>query len=194
MSFCQYDERLLDMLLKSSNRPKDFNAPTDTAEYKVEQAQKEIKIKRDAGLAKLVTAQPGDEVAPALDLAALKAKYDPARETGYRYHIGVFRVPIGISQEHLDRMVVEKTTFWIDRVMLKQGWDWDGSTKIQTSPGIYPARNLNDNTPDLGSREMMVRARFRKRDIEIVKTELRPEDHVALIVGEDNVIRTDTEA
>lgn len=181
------------MLLKSSDLPRDFNAPVDTAEYKVEKGQQELQQKLETGQVELAEAKPGDIVSPGLDIDKLKAKYDPARETGYRYHIGVFRVPLGISQPVLDKMIVDKTTLWVS-VMGKQGWDWDGSTKIQTSAGVYPARSLDDDTPDLGLREMMVRARFRKRDVQTVITELRPEDSASLVVGDDYVIRTNSEA
>ena len=178
------------MLLKSSERPRDFNAPIDTAEYKVEKANQELIKKILAGRVEVRRPEVGEVVSKPLDLAALKAKYDPAKETGIRYLMGVFRVPIGITQVTLDSLIKDRVTTWI-LIMQKQGWDWVRMSPIDTASGVYPARDLVTGLPDLGSREMTVRTQFKKRDIQIVKTELRPESYKALVVGENNVISTD---
>ena len=178
------------MLLKSSNLPRDFNDPQDTGEYKVKKANDQLIKKILSGTVELKQGQPGDQISRPLNLEQLKAKYDPANETGVRYLMGVFRVPVGISQETLDNLTKERVTTWI-LIMQKQGWDWVRMSSIDTSSGVYPARDLETGLPDLGSRELIVRTQFRKRDIQIVRTELRPESYKALVLGENNVISTD---
>lgn len=173
------------MLLKSNRLPRDYNEPEETKLYKIRKAQELLNKKISEGRVEVKRANQGDVISRGLNLNKLKTKYDPKNETGIRYLMGVFRVPIGITQEQLDILQKEKVAKWIV-IMEKQGWDWIQSAPIEVTNGVYPAQNLEDGSPDLGSRERIVRTQFKKRDIQIIRTELRPEDYLPLVVGEKN--------
>lgn len=171
------------MLLKSSNRPVDYNNPEETKKYKVRKAQSRLNYLMSIGAVEVKRLESGEVVAKGLDKAKLQAKYDPARETGVRLLMAVYRVPIGASQEQIHEMDKKKVVKWIE-TMSKMGWDWVHGSQVETGEGVYPARDLDTGLPDFGKRERIIRTSFRKREIEIVKTELRPEVIRNLVVGE----------
>lgn len=162
------------MLLKSSERPYDYSEHAEpTKDYKVRTEQARISRLLSQGLIELRRPDDGDVLSPGLDKTKLQARYDPAKETGVRRLMGVYRVPLGISASQLAQMDKEKVVKWIE-AMKGQGWDWVSGSTIETGNGVYPSRDLDTGAPDLSSRERIVRAQFRKREIEFVKTELRP--------------------
>lgn len=176
------------MLLKIAPKPIDYNNPEPTADYKVRKGQAELEEKIRTGRIELKRPEVGDVISKGIDVNSLKAKYDPAKETGIRWLYGVYRVPIGISLDVLKAMDKEKVTTWIS-IMEKQGWEWIMTSPIRLANGVYPARYLDDNSPDLAHRERIISTQFRKKDIQIIKTELRPELVKPLVVGDNgNVI------
>jgi hypothetical protein len=171
------------MLLKSSNRPVDYNEPEETKLYKVRQAQERINRLKAEGMLELRRPEAGDVLSRGLDKQKLQAKYDPKKETGVRYLMGVYRVPIGVSLEQLHNLDKENVVKWIG-AMSKMGWDWVQGSQVETGEGVYPAQDLDTGLKDFGMRERIIRTKFRKREIEIVMTELRPSVLRDLVVGE----------
>ncbi len=172
------------MLLKSNNRPVDYSDKAEpTSKYKIRKANERLRLLQELGALELRRPNVGEAVSRGLSKEQLQAKYDPAKETGIRYLMGVYRVPIGASAQQIANLDKEKVLKWID-TMSKMGWDWVRGSNIETGNGVYPAKDLGSNVPDLGHRERIVRTKFRKRDIEIVKTELKPEVIKNLVLGE----------
>jgi len=172
------------MLLKSNERPTDYAEGTETTkEYKVRTAQARYSALQQAGLLELHRPQRGDVISRGLDKSRLQRKYDPQRETGKRLLMGSYRVPLGVSSQQLHELDKKAVVKWI-RAMETLGWDWVQGSNIETGNGVYPALDIDGKTPDLGSRERLLRTTFKKREIEIIRTELRPYVTKNLVLGD----------
>lgn len=119
----------------------------------------------------------GQGSAPGVDPAALSRRYGGDAAYAPRLQQATFKVPLGVSASSYEAERTRKIHLWINR-MAKQGWDWCSDRRIQVLPGHYPAYDTDDRgrvVPDLGAREFVVRAHFRQRSPEFIRTEIRPE-------------------
>lgn len=116
--------------------------------------------------------------APALDVAALAAKYggDPQNTTQTR--IGTFKVPIGISiarWERIRNLAAEKFV----TALKQQGWI---ISRIECRTGVYPYRDILTGTDDPGFREMQIVATGGIPKVERTVIELDKDDVEALVL------------
>ena len=119
----------------------------------------------------------GQHTAPGIDLARLSARLGGDNAYAPRMKLGTFRVPLGATDAAFQKRQAEIAYKWIDREA-KRGWDWCRDRPIQVYPGHYPAYEVDEGgitQVDLGSREFIVRAWFRQRKPEFIRTEVRPE-------------------
>lgn len=114
---------------------------------------------------------------PALDPAALSARYGGDAAYRPRLRKATFRVPLGASSEAFRKEQARIVWRWINR-MLTDGWDWCQELGVRIYPGHYPAYDCDErgiSVAVLDCREFIAEASFKQRAPKHVRTEIRPE-------------------
>ncbi len=115
--------------------------------------------------------------AAALNVAALQRKYDPSLAHHPRIQTATFRVPVGCTPAHLHQLKLAALKKLI-QALDKMGWEAvvDSQHPVQDQQGVYPARDLANNTQLLDQREWLIQAWFRFRNPQPQRIELLAED------------------
>jgi len=142
--------------------------PTPTAQKRLDEFN--AKINWDEFGKKKPT---GPKDIPALDVAALQARYGPQTAYWPREHWGTFRAPVGATRGQYERIKYDAVRKWLDH-MNREGWQFRSEYRIQVFDGQYPAYDLRDRIPLFDQRQFNVRAYFCKRQPTTIRHELDP--------------------
>jgi hypothetical protein len=115
------------------------------------------------------TDEPSEVVDAPLDRRRLARGVETAGAP--KWHTGSFRAPLGMRGPTFGLHCAEMTKRWL-REMQARGFDVWSATRINVTPGPYPAVDLHTGLKLVGEREMLVRAQFVERQPEVITLEL----------------------
>lgn len=93
-----------------------------------------------------------------LDTTSINKRLADKKNSPYRWRVGSFQVPIGVSRDHLERLCKQKIDRWLS-AFDKQGWEL--ASKVQVYPGKDFAYDIDAQVPLLDKREVLCRAIFK---------------------------------